>query len=248
VFIDYHSLDIGQDRPPQTPEILYQSDPYPDNSYYTVPHRPSWTSSRATYQNAARKEYHLLLNNYREANHEIVIGYLREYFIQELLDQFAIIKEHLTSEGIIAYYVAEVTTDDFNNPVNQIHYHFLIEYHGFTHRLKRIFKCACRLAGLQLGRDCRVLYDPIPDGEVYEHKCRYVLKYKTFKKQAILFQPGTGINKVGMVNHFFINPDGTRASKEDLWQSIVSSWYPNPITEQQQSMRVSIRVSVSLQG
>ena len=243
--IDYHTLEILQGTEYLTPELLYQSHSYPENTFYLVPHRQSWTSSMATYQNAARREYHLLLSNCREANHEIVIGYQREYFIQELIDQFVLIKEHLTNEGIIAYCVAEITTDGFNNPVNRIHYHFLIDYPGFKHRLKRIFINACRYAGLQLGSDCKIKYYSIPDSEVYERKCRYILKYKTFKKWAILFQPGTGINKVGMVNHFFINADGSKANKKKMWKSIVAGWYPDKsVAEQRQSIRVTIRLSV----
>jgi hypothetical protein len=30
----------------------------------------------------------------------------------------------------------------------------------------------------------------------------------------ILFQPGTGINKIGAIGHWFIKADGTRASKK----------------------------------
>ena len=86
------------------------------------------TDSHETYQNAARQQYHLLMANYREGNHEIVIGYLKEFSIHELLDQFSLIKEYLKREGIIAYHVVEITRDKFGNPVNRIHYHFLIRW------------------------------------------------------------------------------------------------------------------------
>ena len=46
--------------------------------------------------------------NYREGNHEIVIGYLKEFSIRELLDHYALIKEFLKREGIIAYRVVEI--------------------------------------------------------------------------------------------------------------------------------------------
>jgi hypothetical protein len=203
MFINYHC-----------PEILYQSNPHPDR-YFNVEWHQSWTYSRLTYQNAARREYHLLLANYREANHILTIGYRHDYFIQELIDQFSLIKEYLQAEGIVAYHVAEITRDNFGNPVNQIHYHFLVEYYSFKHRLIRIFKNACRYAGLEIGKDCRVLYEPIPDSVVYERKCRYVLKYKTYKKRAILFRPKTRIKKIGMINKFFINADDTKANKEN---------------------------------
>jgi hypothetical protein len=214
MFTDYHRSDFMQAPEPLQPEILYQSTPRQSNTYYTAPHRRSWTNSRETYQRAAGREYQLLLANCREANHEIVIGYLREYFIQDLLDQFSLIKEYLRNEGIIAYYVSEITGNGFGKPVNRIHYHFLVDYHKSKHRLKGIFKDACRYAGLTVGSDCIVKYDNIPDRETFERKAKYILKYDNFKEQAILFRPKTGINKTGMINDWFINADGTRAIKK----------------------------------
>ena len=210
-----HNPDSPQYVKPLFPEEFYQVDPRQDNTYDTVKHRRSWTDSHETYQNAARQQYHLLMANYREGNHEIVIGYLKEYSIQELLDQFSLIKEYLKQEGIIAYYVVEITRDKFGNPVNRIHYHFLIDCHCTKDRLIGIFKDACQYAGLEVGvgKDCRVLYKPIPDSETFERKCRYILKYQT-KKLPILFQSGTGINKIGTIGHWFTDSKGSRVSKK----------------------------------
>jgi len=170
---------------------------------------------RTAYQNVAGQQYHLLMANYREGNHEIVIGNLKDFSIHELLDQFALIKEYLKREGIIAYHVVEITRDKFGKPVNRIHRHFLVDYHFSKHRLIGIFKEACQYAGLEVGygKDCMVKYKPIPNSETFERKCRYILKYQT-KKLPILFQSGTGINKIGAIGHWFIHADGSRASKK----------------------------------
>ena len=109
------------------PEILYQYPPRQQNTFYLVEHRRNWTASMETYQNSAKREYELLMANPREANHEIVIGYLKEHFIKDLIKQFSLIKEHLTQSGIIAYQVAEITTNGFGKPVNRLHRHFLID-------------------------------------------------------------------------------------------------------------------------
>jgi len=214
MFTDYHSSDFMQSPEPLQPEILYQSTPRRYNTYHTVAHRRNWTNSRETYQRAAGREYQILLTNHRQANHEIVIGYLREYFIQDLLDQFSMIKEYLRNEGIIAYYTVEITENGFNKPTNRIHYHFLIDYHYSKRRLVNTFKEACRYAGLQVGKDCLVKHDHISDREAFERKAKYILKYDNFKEQAILFRPRTGINKTGMINDWFINADGTKAIKK----------------------------------
>jgi hypothetical protein len=185
-----------------------------------------------------------LLENHREANHEIVIGYRKEFFIKDILKQFSLIKERLEQEGIIAYHIVEITRDDFGKPVNRIHYHFLVDSHYSKNRLKRIFKGACRYARLEIGKDCRVLHFPIPDRKTFKRKCKYILKYDTYSEQAILFRPKTGIDKIGAIGHWFINADGTRASKTKMWKSIVAGWYPE---NKQLPIRVTIRLSVALQ-
>ena len=214
MFIDYHDLDFSQGTVSLKPEILFRHPPRQRNTYYTIEHRRSWTNSRETYENAARREYELLLSNYRQANHEIVIGYWREFFIQDLLGQFSMIKDYLKQIGIIAYHVAEISDNGFGKPVNQIHYHFLIDYYYSKSRLIKTFKDACRYAGLQIGKDCIVKYASIPDRETFKRKAKYILKYDTFKEQAILFRTKTGIDKTGMINDYFINADGTKASKK----------------------------------
>ena len=200
---DNHICNVSQDIKSMKPEILFQFPPRQRNTFCTVPHRKNWTASMETYQNAAKREYDLLMANHREGNHEIVIGYLKEYGIQDLLNHFSLIKEHLTNDGIIAYQVAEITRDGYGKPVNRIHYHFLIDYHHSKRRLVNAFKEACLYAGLQVGtgKDCMVKYRPIPDSVEFERRCRYILKYKKYQRRAILFRPKTGIDKTGMVNH-----------------------------------------------
>jgi len=206
------------------PELLYQSTP---RCYSTYRLCKSWTDSRESCQRAARRQYHLLINNHRQANYEIVVGYRKEFFVQELLEQFALIKEWLQKHKIIAFHVVEITEDDFGYPLNHIHYHFLIDWHYSKRRLHNIFKDACCHAGLQ-PTEHRVLRPKlIPDRKTFEHKVKYILKYDKFADQAILFQPGTGIAKIGAIGRWFINPDGTKANKKAMWKNIVAGWYPN---------------------
>ena len=216
-----------------TVHVLYQLSPRRRNSYYTQSCRKSWVDSRETHQNAARREYQLLLNNPRQANHLITIKYLRVFSANEIRAKWSTLKALLHSHGIIAFVVIEITTRKrylsdgmFKNyPINQIHYHLLIVSDLSVRSLRTIFNSSCLDAGLAK-EEFMVMYESIPDREAFEHKCRYILKYDKFADQAILFQPGTGINKVCSIGRWFINPDGSRASKDKMWRSIVCGWYP----------------------
>ena len=135
-------------KPPR-PEILYQSNPsegYPECW-------PSWTASLQSYQKAARKEYTLMLMNPRRPEHEIVISYQEEFFVQDIVDKFKLIKEYLQQQGIIAYSVTEITRDKSKTrAVNRIHYHFLVTRDDTSilseNLLRKVFKGACRYSGL----------------------------------------------------------------------------------------------------
>ena len=239
------------------PEIrkLYQYPPRRRNTYSAIPWKRSWTFSRTTYQNAAKREYELLLANYRQANHLVTIKYFREFTNLQIIALWSELKTLLTQQGIIAYVVIEITTRRHiypdgryrDYPIRRVHYHILVDSNLSECRLREIFNCACLDAGLV--KDAfEVHYAIIPDRETFEHKARYILKYKTFKKQAILFKPHTGINKICSINTWFINSDGTPANKEKMWKAIVAGWYPdNAVTKQPQSIRITIRLSASIQ-
>jgi hypothetical protein len=163
------------------------------------------------------------------------------------------LKTLLKQQGIIAFVVVEITTRRHilpdgkhrDYPINRIHYHILVDSNLSERRLRGVFNHSCLDAGLAK-KEFEVHYEAIPDFEKYERKCRYILKYKTFKKQAILFRPGTGINKIGTIGVWFINADGTRANKDKMWKSIVDGWYPKT-KQQQNTLRITIRLSASLQ-
>ena len=240
----YTNFNISQlsstDQP--VPELLFQIKPRPDSSTF-YKYTRSWKHSIESYQRAARREYHLLLANHRQANHEIIINYLNEFFVAILLEQFSRIKEYLKQHAITAYHVAEITTDGFGHPVNRIHYHFLVDWHDSEHRLKTIFKDACQHAGLKLGTDFRIVHCPIHDRQTFEHKAKYILKYDNYANQAILFGLRIEINKIGKIGHWFINADGTKISKEKMWKSIVAGWYP----PKQKTIRITVRFSAVIQ-
>jgi hypothetical protein len=226
------------------PELLYQATSWSRNTFTSCKHRRSWTATRETYQNAARREYELLLANPRQANHEIVVGYLKEFFIRELLEQFMLIKERLLEYKIIAYYVVEITEDGNGKPANRMHYHFFIEGKFSIRKLRDIYKDACQYAGLH-SKDYKVNYYPIPDRKTFERKSMYTLKYDKYAGQAILFQPHTGINKVGSIGWWFINPDGTKANKDAMWKSIVAGWYSGNSTHtQQQAIEITFQFTI----
>jgi hypothetical protein len=211
---------------------LYQPSPRRRNTFDSVTNRRSWTDSRETHQNAARREYHLLLTNPREANHFITLKYLREFSAQRIRTTWTILKDLLKQQGIVAFSIAEITTRPhvLSNgsrryyPINRIHYHLLVDSDLSERQLRDIFNHSAVDAGL-MKNEFEVQYESIPDRKTFERKCKYTLKFDNFSEQAILFQPGTGINKVASIGRWFINADGTRASKDKMWKSIVAGWY-----------------------
>ena len=221
----------GQDTVEKS--MLYQYPGKKHNTYYTVNHRRSWTSSHETYQNAARREYQLLLVNPREANHLITVNYFREYSAQEIGTKWKVLKASLQQQDIIAFVTVEVTTNPHvlpNGekkfyPINRVHYHCLVDSGLPERQLRTLFKQACFDAGLA-GNEFRILYEAIPDRKTFKRKAEYTLKFDNYQDQAILFQPGTDIHKTCSIGRWFINADGTRANKDKMWESIVAGWFP----------------------
>jgi len=226
-------------RIPSRPEILFQSCPLDKDPVGINPlHKKSWTRSHPAYQYTAGLEYPLVRDNPRRPRHEIIINYLEEFFIQDILEKFRWIKERLEEHGVVAYSVVEITRDDYKkHPVNWLHYHFLVDSHLSKGPLVEVFKEACIHAGHKLDETCRVHHRPIPDPKrdkdkngnlfpyevAFRRRLAYILKYDIPTRPPILFRPETdfphlkkGISKTDMVGHYFINEDGTRANKGDL--------------------------------
>ena len=208
-----------------------------------------------TYQHAAKREYELLLANYRQANHLITVKYFRKFTNLQIIPLWSKLKTLLQQQGITAYVVIEITTRRHifpdggyrDYPIKKIHYHFLIDSELSEPQLRVIFNRACLDAGL--AKDAfEVQYEVIPDRKTFKHKIEYVLKFGKFAKQAILFKRYTGINKIDMINAWFINADGTRVNKEKMWKELVGDWYSyKPETEPPQPISITIRLSVSIQ-
>ena len=214
-------------------ECLFQYPGKRRNTYYTVKHRRNWTSSHETYQNAAKREYELLLANYRHyANYFVTLKYFKEFTAGEIRTTWSSLKELLIQRGIVAYSVVEITTRPQrlpngvwrDYPTNRVHYHILVDTELPEPRLRRIFNRSCVEAGLSK-EDFEVHVKSIPNRRAFVHKCKYVLKYANFKDQAILFQPNTGINKICSLGRWFINADGSKMNKDKTWGSIVAGWY-----------------------
>ena len=224
-------------KPTSRPEILYQYSPRrgtPDDL-------SDWVYSLESYQKKARREYHLLVNNYKTDHVYRICGinYWREFFIEDILDKFSQIKDYLREHGVVAYTIVEVTDDEWGKPSNRLHYHLIVDSLWSERRLRVIFNGACRSAGLQPEKDCRVFIDePILDPKTFASIVKYLLKYDkkylnvNCKDGVILFRPGTGINKVDQINQtgptrqwVFAKEDGRRANKEVEWRAIVTEWY-----------------------
>jgi hypothetical protein len=219
-------------------ELLYQPSPRRYNTFNRVKGRRDWRDSRETHENASRREYHLLITNPRAANHLITLKYLREFTAQKICSTWSILKALLKQQGIVAYVVVEITArshflpDGSRRyfPINKIHYHFLVDSILSARQLRDIFNRSCLDVGL-IKNEFEVQHEIIPDRRTFEHKCEYCLKFNKFKDQAILFRPGTGINKVASIGRWFVNADGTRASKDSMWKSLVAGWYPKTAVE-----------------
>ena len=223
-----------------TKPLLYQLSPRRRNSYYRQTSRRSWTDSRETQQNAARREYELLLANPRQANHFITLKYFEEYTAEEIRTTWSRLKALLVQQSIIAFSVIEITTFPciqsdgrrWDCPINKVHYHILVDSDLAERQLRNIFNSSCINVGLSK-EDFEVQYESIPDRQRFEHKAKYILKFDNFKEQAILFRPGTGVHKTCSIGRWFINADGSKMNKDKKWESIVAGWYPKKIAPKQ---------------
>ena len=235
-------------------KILYRHPPRSRNTYHEVEWRRNWTNCRETYDNAARREYHLLLANARQANHLITLKYFRNFTNLQIIALWSLLKPLLIQHGITGFAVIEITTRRhvepdgtyWDYPICQCHYHILVESDLSERRLRYIFNQSCLDVGLD--KDAfEVQYEAIPDRETFERKCRYILKHIEYKHQAILFRPKTGINKICAIGDWFINPDGSKMNKDKKWDEIVDSWYPERIAARQpQPFSVSFQFSLSI--
>jgi len=173
--------------------------------------------------------------NPRQASLLVTLKYLKEFTAQEIRAMWSKVKALLIQQGIIAFSVAEITSrshvlpDGSRRyfPINRVHYHCLVDSSLSERQIRGIFNHSCLESGL-MKDEFEVQYESIPDRKTFEHKCKYILKFDNFNGQAILFRPGTGINKVCSVGRWFINADGSRANKDKMWKEIVAGWYAKP--------------------
>jgi hypothetical protein len=248
-------------------DVLYQNPPKRYNTYEEIPYRRSWTNSLETYQNSARREYELLKANHRTAEHlitpnnpihMITLKHFREYNNLEVIALWKEIRATLKMRDVIAYGVIEITTrrqyvsdkEYYDYPINKVHYHFFVDSHLSERQLRYVFNRVCLEVGLnnkRPNREFEIQYDVITNRKEFLRKCMYVLKYKRYKHEAILFKPKTGINKIYQINDWFINADGTRASKKKMWEDLIDGWYPqNTTSVQGQSIKITIQFSIPI--
>lgn len=89
-----HSIASISDQP----EILFQNFTRNKNTFTSKKSRRNRTDSRETYQNAAKKQYELLVNNHRRANYSVTVNYWKEFFIKDILEKFKLMKEYLRND------------------------------------------------------------------------------------------------------------------------------------------------------
>ena len=212
--------------------------------------------------------------------HLITIKYFRKFNNLEIIALWEIIRAYLKEHGIIAFGVIEITTrrhyvsdkEFYDYPTRRCHYHIFVANEFAETRLRRklskttlqripsvatlrdIFNNACIEAGLSNKRpdkDFEVHYESITNPREFLRKCMYVLKYKIYKHQAILFKKYTGINKIFSINGWFnkVDDHGKKINKEQMWDDLIDEWYPKEsTTTQRQPYKFTFQFSIPCSG
>ena len=179
-----------------------------------LPHYRSFSSSLATYERAARKEYILLMRNFayteQYPDFHVVIGFHKLMPIQD----FSKIRNKafgkLVKEGVKAYYVHEPSEA-------WIHIHAIAMYDGKISDLRKNIKESFTSAGLKYREDFHVKVKPInPTFTDYKRLCSYILKFngKRISNRRVpdLFEKGSKLRKMGTIGKWFVK------GKKVLWQ------------------------------
>jgi hypothetical protein len=181
------------------------------------------TNSLESFNNLANKEKQILQRNYREAKYEFVIHFCKVLDVPELKEKRDKVFGYLRKVGLNAALSIEPTTDGFDNPTDTVHFHGLTDDERGVDFLRELCRTACLAAGLQdkavsgapkneFDIECR----PLDDG--YEY-LDYFTKYE-MEDKVYLFIRGSRIQRFYCIGDWFIDADGNRRNKGEIWEEI----------------------------
>ena len=188
---------------------LFQAEPERFSSSHGR-HRPKgWTESVQSYMVEAKRELACLMANQRLLGRPYT--WLVTLNITEVMEPdevnrlWAVVARRLRRAGVVAHRVAEVNSDD------KVHFHLLLSSEHTKTELRGIVDKAAADLPLRkhleqvkssYGRAAYILKAQV---EGVSADGKRVLKDK-YRDKRTLFQPHTGIHKVGVVGKFFIKP------------------------------------------
>ena len=182
------------------------------------------TDSLESFNNLASKEAQILFRNPREAKYEIVIHFLKVYMEPELKKIRDKVFDYLRKSGLNAFVALEPTDDGFGNPNDCVHFHILTDDDRGIDFLRELGRTICLAAGLQdkevcnapeneFDVECRGLYD-------YAGYIDYVTKHNR-EDEVHLFIRGSRIQRFYFLNDWYIDANGNRRNKTDIWKEII---------------------------
>jgi len=165
----------------------------------------------------------ILFRNPREAKYEIVIHFLKVYMEPELKRTRDKVFDYLRKSGLNAFVALEPTDDGFGNPNDCVHFHILTDDMRGIDALRELGRTVCLAAGLQdkavcnapeneFDVECRGLYD-------YAGYIDYVTKHNR-EDEVHLFIRGSRMQRFYFLNDWYIDADGNRRNKTDIWDEI----------------------------
>ena len=175
----------------------------------------SHTNSRESQQNGAMKEKEILKKNGRIPTKQITIRFLYQFKTKnEMADLLSKMFRYLADHGIIAAVVLEGTKDGYGKPCNRVHCHILIDDKEAPRSKKKtvaMFAKACRLRGLERGKDIKIGFQNLPKNFTFD----YFVKIGAHGKSIPLFKKGLYIRKFRYIGKWFTK------SKRQLWSEYV---------------------------
>ena len=185
------------------------------NFNYRLVKSRSPTDSLETFCNLALRETLILRLNPRVAKYEIVLHVLKLLTIPEIKSFRKRVFDYLRKMKINAVANIEPTTDGFGNPTDTVHFHVLTDDVRGEMFLRDLLKTACLAAGL-LSNEFRIDYRPLYD---YHGYIRYFTK-RDYPEKVYLFVRGSRIQRFYTIGNWFIDVDGNKRSKADIWNEI----------------------------
>ena len=190
-------------------ELLFQPSPRRGNKFDL----PSFTTSRMSYDKAAKHEAVVLLLNGRVPDYNIRLNYRVEMPAKQIADLWEKHSDRLKRAGIIARVAIEITKDRWRRRAeNRVHYHIAVQDTRTPDELRAIVRSVCRCE-MKSG-SFRVTCKPITDWA--NKDVWYFVKYKKWSNY--LFRPHLPLQKFYTINRtkWWTNKDGTPRTKGSI--------------------------------